>query len=273
MITIVLPTRGLDGKYFKLVMESYNKYLNIDCEFIIITNDINVEDYIKKYKFKFRIIKDDELLDCSRFNTKDECWYKQQLLKLLISKKVETDLYMILDDDLFLTREITLKDIYVNDKIRYSSEKYEELSTKNHSSLNWWNGSCKLLSIEMIKNDNLMSVTPQIFITNIVLELLIELKMMYGNFINKFIEYGASEYSLYWLYILQTRNENKYSNKDIHWWVPDENVNVLDYIYDVKELITKVCNGFKNNSSYFTVIQSYLNIDESLIEEIVKQLI
>ena len=270
--TVIIPSRGLNSKYLKLTLPTYEKYLQDIYEIIIITPDESVKQYIenKNYKHKYKILNDDLFY----FDKNNHKWYNQQFIKLLISIYVETDLYFILDDDIFLIDFINYNTLFVNDKIRYSSESYNTLSTPNYSSMDWWIGSCKLLNIisTCIVNDNLMNVTPQVFITEHVLNLLDWLYKNYDDWMQDFINNKCSEFSIYWLWLYKNNLQNLYTNSNTHWWYNDTNTNILDYVVSLQDFINKCKNGFDKNINlgYCMVIQSHLNYPNELVEYILQ---
>ena len=56
--TVIIPSRGLDGKYLKLALLTYEKYLQDVYEIIIITPDTSLQNYIKSmnYKHNYKIL-------------------------------------------------------------------------------------------------------------------------------------------------------------------------------------------------------------------------
>jgi len=273
--TVIIPSRGLDSKYLKLTLLTYEKYLHDIYEIIIITpHKQQIENYIynQNYKHKYKILNDDIFY----FDVNNHKWYNQQFIKLLISIYVETELYFILDDDIFLIRNIYYNDLFVNNKIRYSSESYNTLSTPNYSCRDWWLGSCKILNIlpTAIINDNLMNVTPQVFITEQVLNLLEWLYDTYENWMSEFIYNKCSEFSIYWLWLYKTNLQNLYDNSNIHWWYTDTNTNILDYVLNLQQFIDICKNGFdKNiNPGYCMVIQSHLNYHTNVVSDVLNKI-
>jgi hypothetical protein len=277
--TVIVPTRGLSGLYFQQALTFYRKYLQADdvYEFIVITPDVRVEPFLKKWypEFNWRVISDDEM----NVDIKVKPWIRQQFYKLLISMFVKTELYLVVDDDCFLNKRLGYDDIYANEervkaggaiatgkKIRYNSEKFSDLGKLGFSSKSWIEGSCKLLNVNVDnfkdKND-LMGVTPQILVVKIVKELLSSLP---SGWMDKFIDYSASEYSLYWVYTVTHNYADMYTDKSTHWWYTDENTSLINPNTDLDPQLqcnlTRqiIYNGIRNNAGYFYVLQSHYEL-------------
>ncbi len=62
---------------------------------------------------QFKIIRESELIPEVKYMAKPEGWFTQQLIKLSIAEKIDTDFYLTLDADVICTR-----DIYYNDIIK-----------------------------------------------------------------------------------------------------------------------------------------------------------
>jgi hypothetical protein len=87
---------------------------------------------------------------------------------------------------------------------------------------------------------------------------------------DKFIEYKASEYSLYWLYLYKVNKQGLYSSGCNQFWHTDETTSILNYPNNLESFKNVINRGLNNNQGYFMVIQSYLNIPEQLVEEVIK---
>lgn len=279
--TLVLPTRGLTNQYLPLVIKTYQKYLDpLSIEEILIiipksqllgNNYEKFQSYVKDGKFKFTFITDEEILPA---NLQATGWYKQQLIKLLIYKYVKTTAYLIVDDDLFLTRPFAYNDLRVEiagtKYWKYSSEKYCELSQKNYSSLKWWKGSSKLLNFDLQKlsrDNHLMGVTPQIFVTEYVLDLIGYLEHMYSSWITEFISSGSTEYTVYWIYLYTHNLHYMYSDQCIQLWTNNPSYNIVDHC-NFDRAVTAIRAGFNETPDYFMVIQSYLGFPANEIAKL-----
>jgi hypothetical protein len=281
--SLVLPTRGLENGYLKLIFKSYEKYLDLNSlHKIIIINPKksqlfeNLKDFVPEILISFCLFVDDEtFLEISETISP---WYKQQIIKLLVYRHVKTETYLVLDDDIFLIDHLCYDDLKLNDKWKYSSEKYSDLDKKTFSALSWWNGSSNLLIFDLedkLKDssfsDHLINVTPQILITNVVENLIFYLINLYGEFwIDNFVKSGATEFSCYWLYLNFTNQADKYTDECDNLWTNDSKTNLLDY-HSLQESKTIIENGFNHSLLHFMVIQSYLKFPSQIIETIQKE--
>ena len=144
-------------------------------------------------------------------------WYKQQIIKLISSELIKTEIYCTLDADIYLLKKCSLEDWYIDGKCKYVPE-----HMKVHEY--WWKQSAKALNFELNELEMACSVTPMLLYTDIVKKLL---KYMNGNNINlsETVVNGATEYSLYWLYLI--------NNYDILTIYSDEH----PLLYNVHECI------------------------------------
>jgi hypothetical protein len=256
--TIFIPTKG-EGDTFELfvnvAMNLYEQYLNKNdiFEFIICCPEENI-DYVKfklnKFNFPFVYFTD------SSFCKNDNSWIKQQIIKLDICNYIKTKYYLILDDDMYLTKKLSIDDFFdKNGNIYYSFESWSDDSIHFANNTNWLSSSCEWLNydkFDLKQSTKLMGVTPQLFITRIVHQLLHVLGKNWKN------EFKGSEYSLYWIYLLQTLRT--------HYYTPDNRFFAMDHEYQVlvpnlsnQELENIINNSFNSKKYYFLVIQSWLN--------------
>lgn len=269
--SIIMPIKINNSNSFdiftRLSLPLYKKHLEIlflDTFYVICPKD-NYEllnNHIKNYKnyinFKF-IFQEDLLIN----NIEIKGWYLQQILKLMISYQINTKYYLVVDSDMFLNQPIQYSDFFYNNKIKYHSEPWQEYNNKYYSTnSNWWKQSYDLLEYEkeefdMIKKDNkLMSVTPQMLITDIVKDILNSFDAL------KLYKQPFTEFTLYWLYILYKRPDilNCYTNEGTPLWAHNLTTNILSY-ENTTEQLNIIKKSIENPSSFFTVVQSYLNAD------------
>jgi len=201
--TIVLQTQG-NGPAFDLFVEKllprYEKFINVNDieEFIVICP----REYIINVKSKlsgvlpFRLYADDIIC-----NIQNDPWIKEQIINLSICLHVKTEHYLILNDDVILTKELSFKDFFDNTGgIYYSLETNTNLNIKR-----------KLV------------VTSQLMITRIVHQML---HAMGSDWINVLINYKTLEHSVYLIYLKRTFRQHYYVVSNNKFAVASE-VNML----------------------------------------------
>lgn len=261
--TIVLPTRG-SGQAFDIFIEKllprYNKFLNkgdIE-EFIVICPLINLSSCVE------RILEKNEKLPFVFYSDEDICgsvvgqgWMKQQVIKLATSQKVKTKYYFIIDDDLVLTKPLSYSDFFHEGKIKYSYESWTDNGPKFSTNQIWWSKSALMHKYnvqDLKKYPDLMGVTPELMITDIVKNMLIDFGPSWPD---TMIKLGATEFSLYWIYIIKTNNKNLYFPCN-QFFTMDHEVNILRPGLNFEQLYQKVQKGIKEKNYWFLVIQSWL---------------
>ena len=188
--------------------KSFIKFMDINDieDYIIICKD-NEEEYIKtKYKnyidiLKLKIIKESLILNLYNKNIKyNNSNYKLQMfLKLASHKIINTEVYCTLDSDVYLTKNISFKDFFYNNKLRCNIE-----PMKTHQQ--WWESASNVLSYNI--NDNIYNgcgVTPFLLRTDIINNLNSYLLTINTNLYDIFFnnKHFITEYTLYWVYILK----------------------------------------------------------------------
>jgi len=282
--SIVLPTRGLGDTYelfLKYALPLYETYVNEEeiFEFVIICPRNNIEkvkEDTKKSKFNIIIYNDDEFINDEMIEMKNWGHQHQQIIKILISLYIKTKYYFIIDDDMFLTKKLNFSDLFdEEEKIYYGYEEWPEPNSgKSYQSHHvWLEGACKTIGIDidyLKKEKCIMGVTPQLFITDKVKELIIFL----GSSINvakAILLTTANEFGLYWCYLIKTNNTKLYipNNK---YFTYDNSIHVLHH-YSNEDLISRVYNGFLLKRNYFVVIQSHLKYPNYLVSSAIENAI
>ena len=261
--SIILPTRGAGYSYQLFIqygIKFYEKFLNKKdlFEFIIICPKENYQvvcNDIGKYDFPFKIYNDDDIVDSKYMN--EIGWFKQEIIKLNICNFVKTDHYLILDDDIFILKSLSFSDFFdENNRIKYSFEEYSDNSQKYMTNTIWINSACDAIGvdIEYIKlQKDLMGVTPQFFKTQIVKDML---KYLGNEWQLPITQKIASEFQLYWSYIIKTQQKHLYvPNNDLYFHDPTFNIINTCSIEERKNCIM---NAFNNTPTFFMVIQSHL---------------
>lgn len=281
--SIVLPIRNEAQSieaFFSLRMPLYQKFLNKSevSKFIFITPRDSIEliqSHCQNVTFPCQVISDDQYIEPSLVSERG--WYKQQLIKLLISESIDTEHYLLIDDDLFLTQPLRYSDMIVNDKIVYSNEAWTNNGPDFATNSRWWIGSCNLLDYDInhiIKAKANMGVTPQLMITSDVRSMILSLQEKYGKSWKKtFIDYGATEYASYWIYLLKNNKDALYTPIGKKMFEMDHSRNVLNAGLNLDQVRCIVSNSFIDKSQFFSVVQSWIGYDSAWYSDIIKRII
>lgn len=274
--TVVLPTNLKNN--FDLLFENNIKFFNKNDieEFIIICNDSNVkiiEDKIKDLDLNFKVLSEDLFLNESV--RKSRGWIKQQIIKLSSSSIVKTKEYLVLDDDLFLVKELKYSDFFNGDKTIYSFEGWTDNSSNYSTNSRWWEGSCRMLQydINRIKEGKYnMGVTPQLFKTELIKGLIENIKEVNNveDWQKTFVDFEATEFSSYWIYLLKTNNDHYYTPRGSKIWDLDKEINILEHNITEEDFKQRISSAYRLKRNHFFVIQSYLNYPIKYYNNIVK---
>jgi len=186
-------------------MKTFDKFLDKSSlsEFIIICPSGEVpfvnEQIVNKYpEFPWKIYNDSQLLD----NGVSAGWAKQQLSKMAISQLVKTEHYLIIDDDTYLTRKFDYNSLFASDgKLRMNKINID------FPFFFLWSNQLLDYDFDLVqKAEYVMGITPEIFHTQTVKDIIKYLVTKYGKNKqwqlklekNKFTEYGV-----YWIWLLK----------------------------------------------------------------------
>jgi hypothetical protein len=137
----------------------------------------------------------------------EQGWHKQQILKLAAARVVTTPWYLTLDADVILRRPLAAGEL-----IQDGRAPYHPKSASRHWA--WWTASRAILrsSVALEPDSRVMDVTPEVLHRETALTLLAEVGRRNGvadpdRFLFDARELGWTEYSLYWLFVLEQRHE------------------------------------------------------------------
>lgn len=264
-----MPFKYTDISFYTfthIALPRYNKHLKQVFVFYIIsdTNDYNrLKPFLELYpSIPFQHVHDVVLL-YNVYNSSIKGWYKQQLIKLCISRLVETPYYLVVDADMYLNFDLVLTE---GNRILYHSEPWQTSNNELYSTnSNWWNSSLKLLqlNIDITSDTALMSVTPQVLVTEYVKDLLKYLKELYGvNWMVMLCNGEFTEFTLYWLYLKSINKTGIYcKSKDRQLWAHDIKRNILTYMSESEQLEALT----SPRETCFTVVQSYLEPNKNVL--------
>jgi hypothetical protein len=231
-------------------------------------------------------------------------WTKQMILKIAVANLVQTDCYLTLDTDVFLTRPLGAEDILVDGKLSYQKE-----APGSHRS--WWESSSHVLQVEpdlVLKKSRVMGVTPEYLVTEVSRKLQGEIETLHGTKdyaawlmarrvskkspLNRFVKKLSrplpllrglipaerreqiatcdwTEYTLYWTYLNKMGMVEKY-------YAENERQVYGNCIWvlkdkqgsDLRELVDK---AFRDNAGYhFSLVQSSIeNLDQAYLAQLI----
>lgn len=202
----------------------------------------------------YKIVTDDEIF----INTNINGYKKQMMLKLYVSKLIDTSYYLILDSDVYVNKPFELNDLFIDGKIALSIFCADTLflDIKRYNiccQTKWIYDSLKLQDkkIENLKFPLFYGVTPSLLITREVKNLL----KLFDNKNENFLDYYAnenncgSEYSNYYIYV---------NNKDLY--KDDSKKTLTSAVWNNTESIYDL-----DKNAFFWIIQSNTHIDNEFL--------
>tara|TARA_Y100000004_G_scaffold194015_1_gene257713 strand:- start:285 stop:1145 length:861 start_codon:yes stop_codon:yes gene_type:complete len=206
-ITIVVPVGGekyLDD-YYRLnnnLLYSIDKLFDLNClqEVIVITN--HPDKVEKENRPYLKILKDNEVRESNKYG-----WGFQQVLKLEVSKYVQTEWYLTMDSDCYFTKP----NVNTADFINEDGKAFMRITQNDGNLHDRWN-NCALFLDSPVKNlEGCCTVTPVMMNRNYTRDLCDKYDVLEG-----IIEKKCTEYTLYWTYLSKLNVALKtYINKPI----------------------------------------------------------
>jgi len=252
MLTIVIPVKGSVDIYRldNIQLFLYN-YYEMTYKILIITNK-NERSKINDLKIKYKKLNINIILEEHVFNPSNKLsgWIYQQILKLAISKLIETKWYLCMDADCFICKPLKYEELIVNGKCKTNIMKYKATPKT------WRNSVNKIIPLTGTQG---LGVTPQILNTKICLELIDEFPPSFLEK-NKF-----TEYLLYSVFLnrnnqIELYEDNKYFVKGI-WGKEAEDLLSNKKTDKIKEILTDI---FKNYN--FGLVQSLHRQNQTINE-------
>lgn len=272
--SIVIPTfpKNNFDVLCKIILPLYEKYLNWKeiHKFYLITPKEFVETLKSKTSnFRVEVLEEENLLNLSVLNHRG--WLKQQILKLNISSILETDHYLVLDDDLFLIKPLHFKDFFNEGLITYSHESWTDDGQHFSTNSRWWKSACDILNYD-VKNIQLsstnMGVTPQLLKKEHSLSLIQELKKVDNDWMSLFCDKNLTEFCCYWVHLLKKNQTQEYTPLGDKLWEHHLDVNILLPGLSKETLRFLISQSLVQKRHYFFVIQSYLNYPQEHYEDL-----
>lgn len=262
-------TNNID-RFVSIGMPTFEKFLDKAsvAEFIVITpkEEAGMIDarLVKAFpEWSWKVYHDSQLLH----EALDAGWARQQTAKLCIAQLIKTDHYLIIDDDTYLTRPFSYKSLFGSDDKLILNK-----ITIDFPFFFLW--SNQLLDFDFDKVQDfpyVMGITPEIFHTKTVRDLVKFLVDKYGSQkrwqlklqSNKFTEYG-----LYWIWLIKNDLvQSLYTNED----APIYAYAVTDETHDLAQYIEKAFEPAGKH--YFSFVQSSLPHKINYIADIVAKYI
>lgn len=257
-------------RFLKIGMMTYSKYLDVDTieEFFVIVPGEDVEQVKKLLEeqypsYPWRVLNEMALLHPSL----PVGWARQQTIKLAISMLIKTSTYLIIDDDTYLTKPFSAKDLCdaSNGKLVMNKTKID------FPFFFLWSTQVLKYDYDQVQDYPVhMAITPEVFVVQVVRDLVKWLISEYGAnkkwqlqlYQNKYTEYG-----LYWIWLIKQGKAHElysiYSNRSLYGYATTG---------EEHDLETQVALSFKQNENHwFSFVQSSLSHSVNSIYAIVKR--
>jgi len=272
MFTIVLCLKttthrqeiDIVDRFVRIGLASYKKHLRISdvAEFIVITPpkeraaiQTRLEEAAPEFPWTF--VSENDVVE----STLPQGWAKQQTAKLAIARRVKTPIYLLVDDDTFAVRPFGGDDLYENSALRMNTTPID------FPFFFLW--SSEVLGLQSTDYETLvqpqpfhMAITPEIFVTSVVRDIIKVLETRHGAHWQKAIVGNKfTEYGVYWIHLLMQNKTHLYSkNAPLYASAttsPDHNL----------EHQLKAAFDTNNSSHIFSFIQTSLPITTDEILE------
>lgn len=197
-------------RFLRIGMRTYARFWNAhDCiqDFFVIVPRAEFDRVKKRLhaeypEWPWRIVMEDVIV----LRTVPDGWAKQQTAKLAVAALVKTSHYLIIDDDTYLTKPL-----------RSTAELFDAQgrALMNKAQIDFpffylWSAQVIDIDFDIVQNAPFhMGITPEIFVTDVVRELVALLESKYGTHM-KWQEYLAehkfTEYCMYWSFLIKKSN-------------------------------------------------------------------
>lgn len=263
-------------RFLRIGMRTYEQFLDVNsiADFFVIVpkkeyDSIKARLTTAYPNWPWRIIIEDVIVS----KTLPDGWAKQQTAKLAIASLVKTPHYLIIDDDTYLTRPLAANDLF-DDRGR---------ALMNRCGIDFpffflWSAQVVDVDFDEIQDAPFhMAITPEIFVTDVVKDLVAFLERRYGTHM-KWQEYLAehkyTEYCTYWAYLIKLGGDTR-----TRLYACDDGAPSL-YGYPTtaadQNMKEQVARSFENNvreGYFFSFVQSSLpHLVQDIEEQIVRHL-
>jgi hypothetical protein len=204
---------GVDNlqRLIEIGLPTYEKWLHLPSVrdfFVICTKQelpsIKRDLTARAPQFPWRFIHERELVDERVPNG----WAVQQTAKLAIARLVQTDHYLIVDDDTFLTRPFAYENLFHNGRLIMNRVDID------FPFFHLW--SCQAIGANFDKVQRYpyqMGITPQVFVRAVVIDLMAALEARHGATWQLFLANNKfTEYCMYWAYLIMQDKTDLYAS-------------------------------------------------------------
>ncbi len=267
-ISFVVPVAPWDITRSRLLFKSLNKFFNsedIDKVYLTFPDKKRMINQLQELKLKFpvEVMTEEDLIPAADYNVfkKRKGWIRQQIVKMYISTLMKTEYYLCLDADVVCIKPAGYNDLIKDGKpgINFEPKSWHD---------EWWNASRKVLKIPDPGTSVGMSSSTNIFITEIVTDLIKYIENIYKkSFVRTLMNWWWTntykfkrewtEYKLYWSFVEYRKLTQQYDPDNKIWgqsvWKNTKEI-------DDKLFQKRVLNP--HNEGYFSIIQSTRVSDE-----------
>jgi hypothetical protein len=205
-ITFVLPLHGardLESTRLNLLPSLDRFFAMEDVEELLV---IGTSDEYRSFDFsdvvsealaaRIRSLDESDLLPPDRSIFPLKGYDRQQVLKLTVSRRVRTRVYCTLDADMYFVRACSLSDWSIGGKCIYNRVSMDVYPR-------WWRAAAKHLGYPLdFDRSHGLSVTPALLHTSVAAAVVDYLETKRKGVAHA-VRHRATEYSLYWLYLLK----------------------------------------------------------------------
>jgi hypothetical protein len=216
--------------------------------------------------FNLTVLCEDELCP-DLHNVPGRGWFRQQVLKLAAARLSGSQYYLVLDADVILKRPCSLRDWFPNGKPYLQRE-----SARDH--WDWWMASSRLLdsSVKLRERLQVIGVTPQFLHRETCLELHHAIASRnattsWERFLMSSTDIPWSEYTLYWLYVMERKLERELY-EDASFDRP-----LSEGIWTRAQLNFWSLHWLLRSKAWFLVVQSNLGLDPQRVRKRVRRLL
>lgn len=252
-------------------MQTFERFMDVrDVEefFVVVPRpDVRAVEDVLRTRFPswpWRVLNEDSLLEPSI----PPGWARQQTCKLAIAPLVRTPTYLIVDDDTYLTRPFAARDM----RDAGSGKLLLNRTDIDFPMFFLWSAQLLEYDIDLVQGrpHGHMAITPEIFVTGVVRDLVRDLVARYGDkkaWQAHIVKHKYTEYCLYWIWLLKQGLAG-----DLY--ALDSPMSLYGYATTGPEhdAATRVRQSFEENQMhYFSFVQSSLPIPVAKVREMVER--